>query len=102
MNNPKFSFKFSFNFVSFEQTLDEINKLITSQARYIAVCIIKGNIDVIAPFTYFNFNNSLSSSFPSGLKYADVRPVIKNNKNDKENFKPFISLLRSLCMTNCI
>ena len=102
MNNPKFSFKFSFNFVSFEQTLDEINKPVTSQARYIAVSIIKGNVDVIASFTYFNFSNSLSSSFPSCLKYADVRPVFKNNKNDKENYKPFRSLLRGLCMTYCI
>ena len=105
--------KLNFNFVSFEQNLDEINKLNPkkkisepvpiikgnkdklnpkkkSQITGIPVPIIKGNKDVIALFVYHNFNNSLSSSFfPTGLKYADVRLVFKKgDKNDKENYRP--------------
>ena len=86
MNNPKFSF----NFVSSEQTLDEINKLNpkkASQTTDIPVPIINGNKYVIALSIGHNFNNSLSgSSFPTGLKYADVRPVFKkDDKTEKEN-----------------
>ena len=85
--------KFRFNFVLFEYILDEINKLNSkkaSQATDIPVRIIKGNKDAIALFIYHNFNNSLSSSsFPTGLKYAEVRPVFKNDeKTDKENYRP--------------
>ena len=57
-NNPKFSF----NFVSFAQILDVINKLNlkkTSQTTNIPVPIIKRNKDVLALFIYLNFNNSL-------------------------------------------
>ena len=57
--------KFSFNFVSLEQTLDEINNLNpkkSSQTTGIPVPIIKGNKDVIVMFIHHNFNNSLSSS----------------------------------------
>ena len=89
MNNSKFSFKF----VLFEQNLDEINKLDpkkASQTTDIPVPIIKGNTDVIALFLYYNSSNSLSSfSFPTGLKYAHVRPVFKkDDETDKENYKP--------------
>ena len=55
MNNPKFSF----SFVSFEQTLDEINELKASQATDMLVPIIKGNKDVLAVFTYHNVSNCL-------------------------------------------
>ena len=77
-------------FVSFAQTLDEINKpnpKKASQTKDISVPIIKGNKDVIALFIHHNFNNSLSSSsFWPGLKYADVRPPFKkDDKTDEEN-----------------
>ena len=37
-----------------------------------------------------------SSSFPTGLKYADVRPAFKkDDKFDKENFRP-ISILPNI------
>ena len=77
----------------FEQNLDEINKLDpkkASQTMDIPVPIIKGNKDAIALFLYHNSNNSLSSfSFPTGLRYAHVRPVFKkDDKTDKENYKP--------------
>ena len=81
MKNPKFRF----SLVSFEQTLDEINNLNptkASQTKKIPVPIIKGKRDVIVLFIYHNFNNSLSSSsFPNGLKYANVRTVF--NKDNK-------------------
>ena len=59
--------------------------------------IIKGNKDVIALFIYHNFNNSLSSStFPTGLKYANVTLVFKKDgKTDKEKNKP-ISILPNI------
>ena len=73
--------KFSFNFVSFQQILDEINKYNAKKAPQItdiSVPIIKGNKDVFVLFIYINFNNSLSSSsFPAGLKYANVRLIFK-------------------------
>ena len=86
MNNPKFSF----NFISFEDTLDDINKLNSkkaSQITNIPVPVFEGTKDVIALFIYHNFNNSSSSSsFPTGLNYVDVRPAFKkDDKTDKEN-----------------
>ena len=61
MNNPKFSF----NFISFEDTLDDINKLNSkkaSQITNIPVPVFEGTKDAIALFIYHNFNNSSSSS----------------------------------------
>ena len=56
----------------------------------IPVKVIKENKDIIAFFIHHNFNNSLSSStFPTALKYADVKPVFKkDDKTDKENYRP--------------
>ena len=39
----------------------------------------------IALFLY-SFNNSLSSSFPTGLKYEDVRPPLKRLSKLKRKF----------------
>ena len=68
-----------------------------SQTTNIAVPIIKGNKNIIVLFIHHNFNNSLSSSsFLPGLKYADVRPIFKkDDKNDKENYRP-ISILPNI------
>ena len=70
---------FSFEFVSLEETIKEVNKLSikkASQKLDIPVKIIKENKDLISYFVYNNFNNALSSSqYPNGLKYADVTPV---------------------------
>ena len=59
--------------------------------------VIKENKDIVAFFIHHNFNNSLSSStFPTALKYADVKPVFKNDdKTNKENYRP-ISILPTL------
>ena len=94
MNNPRFSF----NFISFEQNLEEINKLNTkkaSQTTDIPVPIMKGNKHVVALFIYLNFNNPLSiSSFPTVLKYAEVKPVFKKMTNDKKTTDQLTPVLR--------
>ena len=63
----------------------------------IHVKVIKENKDIVAFFIHYNFNNSLSSStFPTALKYANVKPVFKkDDKTDKENYRP-ISILPTL------
>ena len=96
LDNPKFYLEY----ISFDQTLKELEKLDpkkTSQMNEITVKVIKENKDIAAFFIHDNFNNSLSSStFPSALKYADVNPVSKNDdKIDKENCRP-ISILPML------
>lgn len=46
----------------------------------IPIPIIKENKHVMALFIYHNFNNPLrSSSFTTGLEYANVRPVFKKD-----------------------
>ena len=79
--------KFYFEYTSFYQTLKELEKLDrkkTSQTNDKPVKVIKGNKDIVAFFINHNFNNSLASStFPTTLKYADVKPVFK--KYDKAN-----------------
>ena len=96
MDNPEFSFRF----VSLNETLTAVNKLNrkkASQTTDIAVKIIKENKDVTSFYVFHNFNNGLSScSFPTSLKYADVRRAFKkDDKTDKENYRP-ISILPNL------
>ena len=55
---------------------------------------------------HHNFSNSLSSStFPTALKYVDVKPVFKkDDKTDKENYW-LINILPTLSkvyITKCI
>ena len=52
--------------------------------------IIKENKDGIYFYGFHNFNNVLSScSFPTTLKYAEVRPAFKkDDETDKENDRP--------------
>ena len=48
----------------------------TSQVNDIPVKVIKENKDIVAFFINHNFSNSSSSStFPTALKYADVKLV---------------------------
>ena len=80
MNNTKFSFKL----VSLNETLDGAIQLIpknTSQATDKPVKNIKENKDLVSCFVFQNFNLALSNcSFPTALKYADVRPSFKNDE----------------------
>ena len=94
------NFTFSFNFISHEDTVKELNKLKSkkaSQKTDIPIKIVKENVDIISHFRYHNFNNSLScSTFPTGMKYADVTPIHKkDDKTDKTNYCP-ISVLPNL------
>ena len=92
--------KFYFEYTTFDQTLKELEKLDpkkTSQTNDKPVKVIKGNKDILVFFIHHNFNNSLSSStFPTALKYADVKPAFKkDDKTNKENYG-LISILPTL------
>ena len=92
--------KFYFEYIFFDQTLKELEKLDpkkTSQMDDTLVKVIKGNKEIVAFFIHHNFNNSLSSStFSTALKYADFKPVLKkDDKTNKENYRP-ISILPTL------
>ena len=89
--------KFSFHFVTLEETLKEVALLHdkkASQTSDIPVKIIKENRDLIVDFTLLNFKNALSKSeYPANLKYADITPIFKkDDKTDKTNYRP-ISIL---------
>ena len=96
LDNPNFYLEYT----SFNQTLKKLEKLDpkkTSQVNDIPVKAIKENKDIVAFFIHHDFNNSLSSStIPTALKYADVKPVFKkDDKTDKENYG-LISILPTL------
>ena len=71
---------FGFDFTSYEKTVKEVNHL---KSRKVSQ---KTDFDIVSYFLYHNFNNSLScSTFPSGMKYAEVTLIHqKNDKTDKE------------------
>ena len=75
------NFTFSFNFISHDDIVKELNKLKTkkaSQKTDIPIKIVKENVDIISYFLYHNFNNSLScSTFQTSMKHADVTPIHK-------------------------
>ena len=68
--------KFSFHFVTSEETLKEVPFLSdkkASQASDIPFKIIKENLVLIANFILHNFNNALSSSeYRASLRFADT------------------------------
>ena len=62
--------------------MNKLNPKEVFQNADIPVLIIRGNKNVIALFIHHHFKNYLaSSSLLPGLKYADVRTVLK--KEDK-------------------
>ena len=89
---------FCFNFISHDDTVKVKKQEGFTKDRYdISIKIVKENVDIISHFLYHNFNNSLScSTFPTGMKYADVTPIHKkDDKTDKTNYRP-ISILPNL------
>ena len=68
---------FYFECTPFDQTLKELEKLDpkkTSQMNDIAVKVITEIKGIVAFFIHHHFHNSLSSStFPTALKYADIK-----------------------------
>ena len=91
---------FSFNFISHDDVVKQLNTLKSkkaSQKTDIPIKIVKENVNIISHFLYHNFNNSLScSTFPTAMKYADATPIHKkDDKTDKTNYRP-ISILPNL------
>ena len=90
---------FRFNFISHGDIVKELNKLKSkkaSQKTDIPIKIVKENIDIISHFLYHNFNNLSCSTFPTGMKCADVTPIHKkDDKTDTTNYRP-ISILPNL------
>ena len=89
--------KFSFNFVSKEHVLEEIQMLDSSKAIQesdIPVKLIKENSDLFAEIICKYFNESLEKSkFPDCLKLANVTPVFKKGaRTSKNNYRP-VSIL---------
>ena len=94
------NFIFSFNFISHDNVVRELNKLKSkkaSQKTGILIKNVKENVDMISHFLYHSWNNLLScSTFPTVMKYADVTPIHKNHdKTDKTNYLS-ISILPNL------
>ena len=83
-----------------EDTVKELNNLKNmkaSQKTDISIKIFKKNVDIISHFLFHNVNKLLScSTFPTGMKYADVTLTHKkDDKTDKRNYRP-ISILPNL------
>ena len=94
------NFTSSFNFISHDNILKELDKLKNknaSQKTDIPIKIVKENVDIISHFLYHNFKNLLSYPiFPTGMKYADLAPIHKkDDKTDKTNYRS-ISILLNL------
>ena len=71
-----FNFTFSFNFISHDDIVKELNKFKSkkaSQKADITMKIFKENIGIIYNFLCHNFNNSFPcSAFPTGKKYMQM------------------------------
>ena len=91
---------FTFNFVSYEEVLNEIRKLKTATATQqndILTKILKKNSEVFARYFHKNINCCIENSIlPSDLKVADVIPAFKKkSKTSKGNYRP-ISILPNI------
>ena len=91
---------FTFNYVSYEEILNEIRKLktaTTTQQNDIPTKILKENSKVFTRYFHKNINFRIeNSTFPSDLKVADViQTSEKKPKTLKDNYRP-ISILPNL------
>ena len=88
--------KFSFRFVSLNETVNgdkKLNHKKALQATDIPAKTIKENKDVISFYVFHNFNNALSScSFPAALKYLTYgRHLKRMTKLIKKIIDPLVS-----------
>ena len=87
------NFAFSFNFISHENRVKELNKLKSTkdlQKTDIPINIVKEDVNIISHSLYHNFNNLLSCpSFPISMEYADLTPIHK--KEDKTDEAKYFS-----------
>ena len=84
---------FSFKDVDYLSVLKEFNSLNESKSSPIdsvPVRVLKEHSDVFIPKVVFDFNSFIRTGiFPNKLKLAEVKPIFKkNDKLDKENFRP--------------
>ena len=90
----------TFNYVSYEEVLNEIRKLQTTttiQQNDITTKILRENSEMFARYFHKNINFCIEKSiFPSDLKVADVTATFKKTSNtSKDNYGP-ISILRNI------
>ena len=90
----------TFNYVSYEEVLNEIRKLQTTttiQQNDITTKILRENSEVFARYFHKNINFCIENSiFPSDLKVADVTATFKKTSNtSKDDYGP-ISILRNI------
>ena len=91
---------FTFNHITKEDVIKEINNLDASKASQeddIPTKIIKENSDIFSNFICQSFNNMIDVCiFPTSLKLANITPVYKKgSKNSKENYRP-VSILPNI------
>ena len=91
---------FTFNRVTKEDVIKEINNLDASKASQeddIPTKIIKENSDIFSNFICQSFSNMIDVYiFPTSLKLANITPVYKKgSKNSKENYTP-VSILPNI------
>ena len=90
----------TFNYVSYEEVLNEIRKLQTTttiQQNDITTKILRENSEVFARYFHKNINFCIENSiFLSDLKVADVTATFKKTSNtSKDNYGP-ISILPNI------
>ena len=81
---------------------DEVRKIISASSNASAIHdpfptrLIKDNLDTLAPVITRIVNKSLEEGlFPSNLKHANIRPLLKKENLDKEilkNYRPVSNL----------
>ena len=91
---------FTFNYISYEEALNEIRTLQTAttiQQNDIPTKILKKNSEIFVRYFHKNINFCIENSiFPSDLKVADVTPAFKKkSKTSKDNYRP-ISILSNI------
>ena len=91
---------FSFQKVSYEDIIKEIQNLDASKACQdtdVPTKIIKNNSDIFGDFIYQNFNDAVDTDiFPNVLKNANVSPVFKKGSRTCEtNYRP-VSILPNI------
>ena len=88
---------FTFNHITKEDVIKEINNLVASKAPQeddIPTKIIKENSDIFSNFICQSFNNMIDVYiFPASLKLTPVYK--KGSKNSKENYRP-LSILPNI------
>ena len=95
---------FTFNHITKEDVIKEINNLDASKASQeddIPTKIIKENSDIFSNFICQSFNNMIDVCiFPTSLKLANITRVYKkDSKNSKENYRP-VSIFPNISKIN--